>query len=245
VIVFLRMKRRPPWLVQQFQTLLEVPAYFRAIAKEWMNVLFGETLIGVSFLLWWALTNPSNARLIWVFVVAMFIAGYYAWRAASLRVQQKISVANVHRQQWRNEKGEATAYYFEVSDDSEGSTIHGVRVQLEEMFPLVENLDWLPVLLRQKHDNPPPHRSEIDWNYTKTFDLHPGEPKLIDFVSAWNGSNYFDVEHIAGYGVNRTIPRAGRHQLKVLIAAEDTPALHVHFEVWMDEGGILQCELRK
>jgi hypothetical protein len=80
------------WLFKQFQKLALLPEYFRAIAKEWLNILFGETLLAVLFLLWWSLANPSNPRLILVFVAAMFVAGYYAWRADHVRLIPKFEI---------------------------------------------------------------------------------------------------------------------------------------------------------
>jgi len=69
------------WLRTRFQTFDLLPEYLGAIIEEWMNILFGETIVGAGFLIWWALTNPKNPPLIAVFVVAMFVAGYYVWRA--------------------------------------------------------------------------------------------------------------------------------------------------------------------
>jgi hypothetical protein len=50
------------WLSKWFTTFLSLPDYFHAIARQWMNILFGETLVGVVFLLWWALFNPKTFR---------------------------------------------------------------------------------------------------------------------------------------------------------------------------------------
>jgi hypothetical protein len=58
------------WFLRQFGELVfRLPArFFRVIAKEWLNILFGETLVGIGFLLWWSLAGPSNAKLIVVFI---------------------------------------------------------------------------------------------------------------------------------------------------------------------------------
>jgi hypothetical protein len=78
-----------PWLKLRFKTLSLVPDYFGAIAKQWINILFGETVVGVVFLLWWALGNPP---LVLIFVAAMFVAGYYAWRANHVRLMPKLTI---------------------------------------------------------------------------------------------------------------------------------------------------------
>lgn len=90
------MRKFRAWLSTRFTTFLSLPDYFRAIAKQWINVLFGETLVGVVFLLWWALSNPKNPPLILVFVAAMFMAGYYAWLANHSRLVPKFEV-RAHR----------------------------------------------------------------------------------------------------------------------------------------------------
>ena len=128
---------------------------------------------------------------------------------------------------------EAMAYYFEISGTSESVTVRDVRVQLERIIPPVKNLDWLPVLLFHKHDQPP---------HKEKFDLHPGDVKHIDLVSAYRGDDHFEVRHIVG-GVNRDVPTAGHHCLTVAITASDTPKISASFDVFMDSDGVLQCNI--
>jgi hypothetical protein len=85
-------------LLRQFGKLSLLSVYFGAIAKEWINILFGETLIGIGFVLWWSLAGPSNTKLIVAFVAAMFVAGYYAWRAEHIQLMPKFVVAQFTRQ---------------------------------------------------------------------------------------------------------------------------------------------------
>ena len=86
------MRQFRTWLRKQLEKLLLMPNYFRALAKEWLNVLFGETLVGIGFLVWWALGAPTNHALIIVFVLAMFVAGYYAWRADHIRLIPRLEI---------------------------------------------------------------------------------------------------------------------------------------------------------
>ena len=78
--------RRTRWLKTRLETLVLLPDYGKATAKQWMNILFGETVVGVIFLIWWALTNPKNPPLVLIFVVAVIVAGYFVWRADHLRL---------------------------------------------------------------------------------------------------------------------------------------------------------------
>jgi hypothetical protein len=86
------MRQFRTWLMKQLEKLLLMPDYFRALAKEWLNILFGETLVGIGFLVWWSLGAPTNHALVVVFVIAMFVAGYYAWRAHHARLTPRLEI---------------------------------------------------------------------------------------------------------------------------------------------------------
>jgi len=94
-------------VIRSFKALLDtlalLPDYFRAIAKQWTNILFGEGLVAVVFLVWWALGSPP---LVLIFVSAMFVAGYYAWREEHIAAHQKQTPekpANVLRRDWNGD----------------------------------------------------------------------------------------------------------------------------------------------
>jgi hypothetical protein len=70
------MKRLTSLIRSQFGKLQFLHIYVAAISREWMYILFGETLLGVIFLVWWALATPP---LVLIFVSAAILAGYYAW----------------------------------------------------------------------------------------------------------------------------------------------------------------------
>ena len=191
------------------------------------------------------------AWLNWIAICsACLITGYYIWRVNHLRLQPKLLVTRVISQRWRTggnpfpnsnmpsaktgtANRDAVAYYFEIAGASEASTIRDVRVQLTEINPPVQNLDWLPVLLFHKHDSPP---------HAKKFDLNPGDVKHIDLVSAYRWDDHFAVRHIVD-GVNCDVPAFGHHRLTVAITASDTPKSLVSFDVWKDDDGCLQCEI--
>jgi hypothetical protein len=215
-----------------------VPDYFVALYEQWHAILWGASVPAVIFFLWWTLGLPPFAAIAVWFVIALFFAGYFVWRADHVRLQQKISINGVTEQRWTTRGRDAIAYYFGVVNTSEALTIHGVRVQLQQMVPEVQNLNWLPVPLRQKHDNPLPGA-----DYARSFDLNPSEPRNIDFVSAFVGADSFDVHHVAGAGVNQSVPVAGLHRLRVMVTAEDMPVLFEWFDVWMSDEGVLQCQM--
>jgi hypothetical protein len=151
---------------------------------------------------------------------------------------QNISITRLRDQKDKVGGRDWVMYYFEVVNKSEALTIEWVHAQLEEMIPEVKNLDWLPVPLQQKHDN------SLLGNARKTdFNLNPSEHKHIDLVSAFYGDDHFTVHHIVGAGVNQTVPLAGRHRLRIRTTAKDMPALDKWFVVWMNDDGVLQCEM--
>jgi hypothetical protein len=86
------MRKLYKWLKTRLGTFILLPEYGKATAKQWMNILFGETAVGTIFLIWWALTNPKNPPLILIFVVAVIIAGYFVWRADHVRLIPNIKV---------------------------------------------------------------------------------------------------------------------------------------------------------
>jgi hypothetical protein len=231
-------------LIAQFERLLSIPEYFPALAKEWLNILFGETLLGIAFLIWWALGAPTNHALIVTFVIAMFLAGYYAWRADHVRLQRRIKIAGVFMHDWsvpQDKRGtgfSARAWFFTVVNESDAVTIEDVNVQLRAISPEVPTLNWLPIHLHLKHDNPA--KAE---DYRQSFSLHPGEPRSVDFVSALEGDNRFTVEHTVP-AVNKSVPfDTEGHRLQVMVTAKDMPVLLVWFKVWRDEAGLIQCAM--
>lgn len=95
VYPFCIMRQIYRWLKNRVETSVLLPNYIGAIAKQWMNILFGETVVGVIFLVWWALGTPP---LILIFVVAMFVAGYFAWRADHVRLIPRFEIKEFYIQ---------------------------------------------------------------------------------------------------------------------------------------------------
>jgi len=208
-----------------------------------MSILFGETIVGVGFLLWWALANPSNEKLIYVFIIAMFVAGFYAWHAHHLRLQRRIEIIQITPREWPIKPGEphagqrARAYQIEVINRSEGTTVENVSVQLNAISPKWENWEFLPIPLHLRHDNPSKPEDQL-----RVFSLDPGEQRNIDFISAFEGDNRFAVVHVV-HGATWEVPYTERNRLQVRITAKDIPASFFWFKVWRDGTGRLQCEM--
>jgi hypothetical protein len=130
---------------------------------------------------------------------------------------------------------EAVAYFFGVVNKSEAVTIKNVQVKIKEITPHAPHLgDYLPMPLFQKNDNDPGPRAQ-------TFNLNPGDTKLIDLVDAIADNDFFNIRHIVS-GINTHVPSNEKHRLVVEITAENTPKTSVAFEVWKDHhDGLLRC----
>ena len=238
------------WLKRWIETLDLLPEYFTAAIGQWQAVLWGVSMPALVWGIWFILGTPPQWMNVAAIFSGLFIAGYYVWRADHVRLQPKLKVTRVIPQPWESgiaafysnspmppargvDPHHLMAYYFEISSTSEALTLRDVRVELADIVPPVKNLDWLPVLLYHKHDDPP---------HKEKFDLHPGGIKHIDLVSAHQRDDHFEVRHIVD-GRNRNVPSSGHHCLTVVITATDTPKLLVSFDVFMDAEGVLQCNL--
>jgi hypothetical protein len=116
--IALGMSSMRTWLKARLETFILLPDYGKAIAQQWMNILFGETVVGVVFLIWWVIANPKNPPLILIFVVAMFVAGYYVWRADHIRLMPKFEVRT-----W--------CIFHTPSLDPETREVHGINMWVQ------------------------------------------------------------------------------------------------------------------
>jgi len=245
---FFRPIRR--WWRNNFDYL---PEFFMGVQAQFISVFWGESIVtgfghlfGVAmpFLILAVYSQFKTPEPVvnWAAIgCAVLIAGYYVWRSDHVRLQQRINVVGLNPRNWFDPQVQrnARAFDIEIVNGSEATTIHGVRVQLSEIVPTVQNLDWLPVLFQQKHDNPilgVPHVP------LKEFDLNATEHKQIDLVSAFEDATGFTVHHIAGGGVNTWVDFNGVHRLRITITARDLPPLNVWVGV-STEGGFIKCEL--
>jgi hypothetical protein len=64
------------WAKTSIGAFRYLPTYIGAAAKQWNAILFGEGMLGIFFLVWWALGSPP---LIVIFVTASLVAGFLVW----------------------------------------------------------------------------------------------------------------------------------------------------------------------
>lgn len=210
--------------------------YSQAFKEKAWEIFWGPTLLGIAFgicTLWYA---PARMPFLLYVLVVVFLTGYYLWRVDHVRLQPVFDIPRVIPQTWTHPgTGEhAMFYYFEIVNRSETASIQDVEVQLTEIMPVVENLEWLPVYLRYKNDH--------SFHGERTFNLNPGKSMLIDFVSAIEKDNKFTVLHTVAGAVNQVVGR-DRRRLKVTITGRDVPALSQWFDVYFDSEGFFVCEM--
>lgn len=85
-------------IVKWFKRLLDVyallPDYFHTIAQQWQNILGGAGLLAIAWVVWSGLGNPPISAKVTIIVIALFLAGYYAWRVERLRLIPKVEFGN-------------------------------------------------------------------------------------------------------------------------------------------------------
>ena len=137
---------------------------------------------------------------------------------------------SVSTQPWQDQRGNCVSYYIDVENQSEGTTINGVKVKLTKLDP--DPLKWLPLPLHIKHDNQAPYKTECD--------LNPLEKIQIDLISSVQKSGVIDIVHIIG-NVQVNLP-ANKYRLTVTASGKDTLPATATFDAWVDHTGYLRCE---
>lgn len=174
LLVFAKTRR---WLRSRFKTFDLLPEYFEAMRPEFSDVFWGVGVGAALPYLIYALYSQFAYPLVnWLAIVgAVFLGGYYLWRADHLRLEKKLEISDLHINTWTVAQGlanaghRANAYYFGVLNGSEGTTVEGINVQVNGICPEAENLGWLPIHLHLQHDNPDKPEDQIT-----SFNLNPG-----------------------------------------------------------------------
>jgi|SRR5579862_8004257 len=79
----------------RFRTFDLLPEYFKSLVAHWQNVLWGEGIVAAVFSAWWLLGSPPAWAIVAYLVLAMFVAGYYLWRADHIRLVPKLEFGDV------------------------------------------------------------------------------------------------------------------------------------------------------
>ena len=232
------------WVGRRFSTFDLLFDYGKAVQASFLDVLWGvgvgATVPYIVFGLYSLFKTPTPL-VNWLAIVgALFLAGYYLWRADHLRLTPQLEITRVIPQSFLNplSRRQEILYDFDVVNKSEVVTIEWVRVELIEIAPVIEEITWLPVPLRQKHDHAFPTHAKQDFN------LNPGQRRSIDFVQAAIGGDRIVIHHLVAGAMDK-MDAATRYRLKVAVTAKNTAGCTAWFDVWIDQEGVLQCEMEQ
>ena len=85
------MRRSWRWLGQRFALYDIAGEYLAEVRRRWLEVVFGESMLAVLFLILWSLDYVPRPMIVVFFVIAGLIAGYHAWRADHSRLIPKLT----------------------------------------------------------------------------------------------------------------------------------------------------------
>jgi hypothetical protein len=156
--------------------------------------------------------------------------------ALKARIAPKLKIQNLLRREFPNPQNpNGVEYFFEVFNQSEATSVQNVTVRLIKLSPDV--LQYLPVALHLKHDNPLDPRQ-----FATEFDLGPLQIKHVDLLTGPIPSPLRRpvlIEHVV---VDVKVPiTLQRFRMTVEASGRDVRPYTAHFEAWMDESGSLQC----
>ncbi|MGB6715479.1 MAG: hypothetical protein WBE47_00865 [Candidatus Acidiferrales bacterium] len=86
------MSRISRWFNRQFGTFDLLPQYFAAAAGAMQDVLWGALLPFVAWGIWFIVSNPPTWVNVTAVGIALFLAGYYVWRADHVRLMPKLGL---------------------------------------------------------------------------------------------------------------------------------------------------------
>jgi hypothetical protein len=212
--------------------------YLWSVAKEFKALLGGSSIVVVAAGLYEHYTQSTLHWIIYLWIVllcgfiALFMSGVRSYR----RLQPRLYINAVPiLQEWQTVGHiPCRTMFFEIRNLSEATTVENVSVDLFRISPEVTRMNWLPVRLHVKHDNP-----MAGGQYVDHFSLNPKETKHIDLASLaesvlGNLVNGIKVEHVVN-GANQHIPVAN-YDFTVVASGKDTPAITTVFKIRVKDG---------
>jgi hypothetical protein len=153
------MQPTKEWFKKQFRAFLLFPEYIREIASQWMNLLFGAGLMAVGFAIWSAFGHPP---LTVIFVVAVLIAGFYAWQASYVRFVPAIRVDKYKIDEVPTNHANIRRTYVQIVpecvSDAPIEECRGYLLRVWKRDP--PNTEWQTTPLNQP--------LELNWSYVDT-----------------------------------------------------------------------------
>jgi hypothetical protein len=213
---------------KQFQTLESIPQYFRAIAKEWMNILFGETLVGVVFLIWWALGSPP---LVLIFVLAALVAGYYVWRSEYERFMPKVGIVRIRPELTPTSEGYSLLVIHLVPECLTDSPVQECVAHILHVFKReADSKSWEPTAINEP--------LALTWSIYDNSDprtLYPGVPSRLNLCSLDALSRINLMGERVPFRFMDVFDRWHTFRFDVRLSAKDCSPVDVHISVKPDK----------
>jgi hypothetical protein len=86
VLCLLAFQKSRQWLKRRFATFDWLPEYFTSAARTMQDILWGALLPFVAWGIWFIVSNPPTWVNATAIGTALFLAGYYVWRADHIRL---------------------------------------------------------------------------------------------------------------------------------------------------------------
>jgi hypothetical protein len=220
------------WLKVRSETFRLLPDYGKAMAKAWINILFGETVVSAVFLVWWAVTNPKNPPLIFAFVIAMFVAGYFVWRADHIRLTPKLGIScERHLQETPVEQGKERRVFVQIEPTclSEAPVIE-CQGHLLRVYNRWADEEWSLTEMRE--------RLLLDWSHygTDPITLYPSGGQYLNVC--WRQNNIQTLIPCCTPVPSRwreAFDNVGTYKFDIELTAKDCPPVQVSVTVNIDK----------
>ncbi len=86
------------WFKRQFKSFDLLPQYVTAAGNQLQNILWGALLPFLVWGIWFIVANPPTWVNVTAVVAALFMAGYYVWRADHVRLMPKFEIREFYTQ---------------------------------------------------------------------------------------------------------------------------------------------------
>jgi len=166
------------WFKRRFQTFALLPDYFTAVAKQWQDVLWGESVLAITFALWWFLGSPPTWSIGIYLVIAMFIAGYYVWRFDHLRLIPRLAITEISLTETPTSLLKPIVVVHIIPKCVTDTPVEGCKGQLLRVLKWAEvPTGWVPTEIDEPLD--------LNWSIHDNAlprTLHPGVATRINLV---------------------------------------------------------------
>jgi hypothetical protein len=217
-------RKRPRRTPEIFRSLKHSPAYVKAISKQWNSILFGEGVLGVIFLLWWALGTPPLAL---IFASAAIVAGFFVWCAEYVKSLPKISVVG-----WTSEQAEArvgasvgTWMWIQIQPKClTDAPVTCCKAHLITVFRKTPDCEWQPTGKNEA--------SFLKWSVCENEEitLEPKAEMRINVCISESMSDFLRAEHIPSRARNDFVI-TNTLSFDIKITGNNCPPVFVSLEV--------------